>query len=348
MKTILLIIGLYYAFTFVSIGQEFPHDDDPSVVGKTFTVEEDDEEITFDFRENGVVFISGSEFGDQIEASFTQDEDDVIIKIGDEEILAFFDGEEFEIEEPEYYPEGYAITSVGVDAYEARMYVSSDGDAIQYRLFIPKDYDKDTKYPLVLFHHGAGGSGNDNVRNLEGPCPMEWAGPERQADNPSFIVAPQIPRNEEKRGESGRPRTDIMNVHIKTIHEILDALEEEFSIDKKREYVTGLSMGGECTWMSMIQRPERFAAAAPICGGDWIIGMSAEERGKKFAQLPMWIFHGADDNVVSVDVSREAVNALKAAGGNPKYTEYPGVGHDSWTRAYRDQELIKWLFEQSR
>lgn len=70
-------------------------------------------------------------------------------------------------------------------------------------------------------------------------------------------------------------RTHIMNVHIKTIHEILDALEAEFPIDKNREYVTGLSMGGECTGMSMIQRPDRFAAAVPICGGDWIIGMSA-------------------------------------------------------------------------
>jgi len=334
----------------VSIAQE---NDPPEIgdelylVGKTFTIEEDGEEIKFEFKENGVVFISGSESGDRVEGSYLQDEEDVIIKVGGEKIFAFFDGEEFELEEPEYFPPGYDITSVGIDAYEARVFVGSDGDTIQYRLFIPEDYDEDTKYPLVLFHHGAGGTGNDNISNLEGPCPREWAGPERQADNPCFIIAPQIPRSE-KRSAEGRPRTDIMNVHIKTIHEILDVLEKEFSIDKNREYVTGLSMGGECTWMSMIQRPDRFAAAVPICGGDWIIGMSAEERGKKFAQLPMWIFHGEADGVVSVDVSREAVKALEAAGGNPKYTEYPGVGHDSWTRAYRDQELIDWLFAQSR
>jgi predicted peptidase len=103
-----------------------------------------------------------------------------------------------------------------------------------------------------------------------------------------------------------------MKGHIQTIHEILDSLEKEFSIDRSREYVTGLSMGGECTWMSIIERPDRFAAAVPICGGDWIIGMSAGERGKKFAQFPMWIFHGEADEVVSVEVSREAVKALKA------------------------------------
>jgi predicted peptidase len=91
-----------------------------------------------------------------------------------------------------------------------------------------------------------------------------------------------------------------------------------------------------------------FSAAVPICEGDWIIGMNAEERGKKFAQFPLWIFHGDADDVVSVDVSREAVKQLRAAGGNPKYTESPGVGHDSWTRAYRDSELIGWLFAQSR
>jgi predicted peptidase len=331
-----------------SVAQENAISEDLSLVGRTFTIEENDEDIKFVFKENGVVFISGSEFGDGVEGSYTQDKEDVLIKIGNEEIFAFFDGKEFEFEEPEYYPPGYNITAVGVDAYEARKYKSSDGDTIQYRLFIPENYNEDIIYPLVLFHHGAGGTGNDNIHNLEGPCPMEWAGPERHADNPCFIVAPQIPRNDKERSESGRPRTDIMNVHIKTIHEILYRLEKEFSIDKDREYVTGLSMGGECTWMSMIQRPDRFAAAIPICGGDWIIGMSAEERGKKFAQLPMWIFHGEADGVVSVDVSRESVKQLRAAGGSPKYTEYLGVGHDSWTRAYRDQELIDWLFAQSR
>ena len=76
--------------------------------------------------------------------------------------------------------------------------------------------------------------------------------------------------------------------------------------------------------------------------------MSAEERGKKFADFPMWIFHGDSDEVVSVEVSRKAVKALRDAGGSPRYTEYPGVGHDSWTRAYRDPELIEWLFAQAR
>jgi predicted peptidase len=236
------------------------------------------------------------------------------------------------------------VTEVTVDDYEARTFTSSQDDTIQYRLFIPRDYKAGNQYPLVLFHHGAGGSGNDNRRQFEGPCPREWAGPERQAKNPCFIVAPQIPRNRENRF----PRTEVMRRHIQTIHEILDSLEDEFSIDTSREYVTGLSMGGECTWVSIIEHPTRFAAAVPICAGDKFIGMEPSEIGAKFAHFPLWLFHGDADDVISVNVSRKLVKALRDAGGNPKYTEYPGVDHGSWEIAYRDPELIEWLFAQSR
>ena len=240
-----------------------------------------------------------------------------------------------------------AISEMTVDDYEARVFTSSQGDTIPYRLFIPRGYDADTKYPLVLFHHGGGGSGDDNRRQFEGPCPKEWAGPERQAKNPCFIIAPQIPRRESRDEGNRTPRTEVMRKHIQTIHEILDHLEAEFSIDTSREYVTGLSMGGECTWMSIIEQPNRFAAAVPICAGDKFIGMDAGKRGKKFAQFPLWIFHGAEDDVISVDVSREVVAELRKAGGNPKYTEYPEVKHNSWEKAYRDPELMEWLFAQS-
>ena len=100
--------------------------------------------------------------------------------------------------------------------------------------------------------------------------------------------------------------------------------------------------------MSIIEQPERFAAAVPICAGDKFIGMNASERGKKFARFPLWIFHGDADEVISVDVSRKVVEELKNAGGNPRYTEYPETGHNSWEKAYRDPELIEWLFAQSR
>jgi poly(3-hydroxybutyrate) depolymerase len=234
------------------------------------------------------------------------------------------------------------------DRYEARSFTSSEGDTLPYRLFVPAEYDPQKEYPLVLFHHGGGGTGNDNRRNLEGALVKEWILPEVQAKNPSFIVVPQIPGKESKTSESLEAALDAMKLRIRTIHEILDSLEEEFSIDRSREYVTGLSFGGECTWMSMIERPDRFAAAVPICATSLLAEMDAADRGERFARLPIWIFHGDADQVVPVETSRKIVKALRDAGGDPKYTEYPDVDHNSWDLAYRDPELIEWLFAQSR
>ncbi|QEG37379.1 carboxylesterase family protein [Bythopirellula goksoeyrii] len=234
------------------------------------------------------------------------------------------------------------------DCYEARSFTSSEGNTLPYRLFVPRDYNPDKQYPIVLFHHGGGGAGSDNRRNLESACVREWILPEVQAKNPCFIVAPQFPDKETFRSRSTESATEFMNVIFRTMHEILDSLETEFSIDKSREYVTGLSFGGECVWMSIVERPDRFAAAVPICATDGIIGMAAAERATKFAQLPVWIFHGNADDTVPVDSSRKTVKALRDTGGNPKYTEYPGVDHYSWDRAYRDPGLIEWLFAQSQ
>ena len=234
------------------------------------------------------------------------------------------------------------------DYYEARTFTGSEGDTIPYRLFVPEDYDPKKKYPVFLFHHGGGGTGNDNRQNLEGALVKEWILPEAQAKNPCLIVVPQIPGKKTKTSESLKAAAGAMKLHIRTIHEILDSLEEEFSIDTSREYVTGLSFGGECTWMSMIERPDRFAAAVPICATGLMVEMDAPDRGTTFAQFPLWIFHGDADNVVPVETSRKIVKALRDAGGDPKYTEFPEVGHDSWDLAYREAELIEWFFAQSR
>ena len=237
-----------------------------------------------------------------------------------------------------------------LDAYKARSFTSSEGDAMNYRLFVPPNYDASKTYPIVLFHHGGEG-GSDNRSQLDGPCVREWIQPDAQAKHPCFIVAPQFPSKVEfakkERGKDGKGNVDGMKLTIRTIHEILDSLEKEFSIDKNREYVTGLSFGGDCTWYSMFERPKRFAAAVPICSG-YTLDESAVEKSKKLADIPLWIFHGDADKVVPVRKSRAMVGALKEAKGEPKYTEYSGVGHNSWDRAYRDSELVDWLFKQTK
>jgi len=228
------------------------------------------------------------------------------------------------------------------DLYEARSFTDSKDYTLEYQLFIPENYDPKKKYPLVVFHHGGG----DNVmKNPGGEVLREWILPEAQDKNPCFIAALQFPGKESKSVHDG---SFTMRGHIRTFHEALDGLEKEFSIDTNREYVTGLSFGGECTWISLVERPNRFAAGVPICGTEGYSDVTVEERTEKAGHVPLWIFHGDADDVVSVDVSRNIVKALKDAGGNPKYTEYPGVNHNSWSRAYRDPELVAWLFAQER
>lgn len=124
--------------------------------------------------------------------------------------------------------------------------------------------------------------------------------------------------------------------------EVLEKLQKEFSIDRKRLYITGLSMGGYGTWDIISRHPKLFAAAVPVCGG------ADETTAPIVKDIPIWCFHGGADTVVPTDRSRNMIKALKDAGGNPRYTEYFGVGHNSWSKAYTEPDLFKWLFEQAK
>ena len=119
-------------------------------------------------------------------------------------------------------------------------------------------------------------------------------------------------------------------------------MQKEYSIDPQRIYLTGLSMGGYGTWDLLARKPDLFAAGVPVCGG------GDESTAEQIANIPIWVFHGDLDSAVPVSRSRTMVEALKKAGGHPKYSEYPGVEHNSWDKAYADPELMKWLFAQKR
>jgi predicted peptidase len=122
----------------------------------------------------------------------------------------------------------------------------------------------------------------------------------------------------------------------------VEGLKKEFNLDESRLYLTGLSMGGYGTWDLLARHPKMFAAAVPVCGG------ADEATAPVIKDIPIWFFHGGALPVVPTYRSRNMIKALKAAGGEPKYTEYPGVGHNSWDRAYSEPELPKWLFAQKR
>ena len=124
--------------------------------------------------------------------------------------------------------------------------------------------------------------------------------------------------------------------------QILQSLRAEFSLDSRRFYVIGASLGGYGSWDAIMRYPSMFAAAVPMCGGGDV------SKARLISRTPVWAFHGERDEVVSVEESRRMIAAIRRVGGRPKYTEYAGVGHNCWDRAYAEPELLPWMFGQSR
>ncbi|MBN2024991.1 MAG: prolyl oligopeptidase family serine peptidase [Pirellulales bacterium] len=229
--------------------------------------------------------------------------------------------------------------------FESRVYKSPGGETLLYRLLAPPQDAKaaDEKRPLLVFLHGAGERGKDNRAQLvHGTAMMRKAAGEFGC----FVLAPQCPAEAIWTGrEFGDLRKGIsgeLTGPMARVLELIDAMQKDRSIDPDRIYAMGLSMGGFATWNAAERYPERFAAIVPICGG----GDAA--HAARLAKLPIWAFHGGADPVVPVAASRDMIRAVEKAGGKPKYTEYPGVGHDSWTSAFAEPELLPWLLKQRR
>lgn len=229
--------------------------------------------------------------------------------------------------------------------YETRVYKDAADKTQPYRLLRPANYDPAKKYPLVLLLHGAGERGTDNAAQLFHGAAV-FAQDDTRARHPAFVMVPQCPPgdkwaaldwNEVEHTQGAKP-TEPTRLTL----EALAGLQKEFSIDASRIYITGLSMGGYGTWDTVARYPKLFAAAMPICGG------GDAKTAVTFVGLPLWAFHGGADTTVPVANSQKMIEALKAAGGQPKYTEYPGVGHNSWTQTFNNPEVIDWLFAQKR
>jgi len=240
-------------------------------------------------------------------------------------------------------------TIPGADLFEAREFKGADGNVLKYRLLTPIDFDPKAdppqKYPLVLFLHGAGERGDDNVRQLIHGG-RNFTDEALRKRHPAFVIAPQCPTDQKwvevpwdlkVHGMPAEP-SEALGLTFAAI----EALKQEFPIDDSRIYGMGLSMGGFGTWDILQRKPEMLAAAIPICGG----GDPAHVEG--FKSTPIWVFHGEDDPVVIPPRSRDMVAALKAVGGTPIYTEYEGVGHDSWTPTFNSRQTWDWLFAQRK
>lgn len=226
--------------------------------------------------------------------------------------------------------------------FEARTH---KGDLVMpYRLFRPKTAGR---LPLVMFLHGSGGLGTDNLKqltlgNVFGT--RVWLLPENQRRFPCFVVAPQTDRGWVNYDYTAQPAREIVGFGdgARAALEIVDALCREFPIDDRRIYVAGQSMGGSGVW-NVIANRRRFVAAAIVC-----CGSRSTETGAEAVDTPLWMFHGDADQTVPVGVSRERVAARRKAGGRPLYSEYAGVDHNVWQWAFTEPELPAWVFSQRR
>ncbi|MBA4057654.1 MAG: hypothetical protein C0490_23270 [Marivirga sp.] len=212
-----------------------------------------------------------------------------------------------------------------------KTYVQSSTRGLRYGLFKPTNYDPKKSYPLILYLHGA----NDTISR-----DIVWYQETIQQDNPVFVLTPKCTSANQGWGNTW---TESHSPAMLITLRVLDSLAGKYNIDKNRLYIYGISMGGFGVFSVLAKEQGKFAAGYAICGG------SSETAATKLVNTPLWIFHGNYDDVVDVKLSRQIYEQIKKDGGKAvRYTEYPGVKHNSWENVNREKTLHRWLLQQSK
>lgn len=206
--------------------------------------------------------------------------------------------------------------------------------SLPYLLHLPETYEEgaDQPLPLLFFLHGMGERGEDLDKvTLHGPYQRAMSDP----NFPFILLSPQC------------PVTSTWVQELEALSALLDEIIHTYPIDEERIYLSGLSMGGFGTWHFAEMEPDRFAALLPICGG-YVPHIGFPERIKALKDVPVWTFHGELDQVVPIHLTEALVKALEEAGGHIRFTRYPDLGHDAWTRTYENPEVYEWLLSHRR
>lgn len=259
-----------------------------------------------------------------------------------------------------------AWVTVNVDTVlQKKTFNSSSGLAMAYRIFVPPGYSAKVKYPVLIYLHGRGQRGTDN-----GPAvyngglfrgQRSLVAPTMQQTFPAIVLVPQCanqPTNEEwAKWIGSTPQTPFAGLGRdgsykmaeqpsasgQAVIELIEATLKDYSTDRNRVYLTGISMGGFGTWEYTARRPDLFAAAVPMAG------YSDPAQLQKFAKIPFWIFHGNADQSNPVQGSRNMFALMKEAGMNVRYTEYPDTNHgDTFRKGWAETDLLPWIFSQRR
>lgn len=207
--------------------------------------------------------------------------------------------------------------------------VEVSGKQMKYVVYVPSAYKPGKPMPTVVFLNGAGECGTDGLKQA---CIGLGSAVMMDMEKWPFIVVFPQKQDVKTKWEDEDPM----------VMAIIDKTKRELSVDESRLYLTGLSQGGHGTWTIGAMHADLFAAIAPVCG--W----ADEDTAKKLAKMPIWVFHGDADEAVKVSCSQDMATWLKAAGNDCKLTIYPGVGHNSWDNAYRNENLGQWFLEHQR
>lgn len=214
----------------------------------------------------------------------------------------------------------------------AAVFETKDGTKVDYLFYLPKDYKKEgeQKFPFLIFLHGRG----ESTGGIQAVA--KWGPPQlvaRGEELPFIIVSPQCPAGDFWSSEK----------QVGVVTELIEGVMSTHAVDPQRVYLTGLSMGGFGSWALAAKSPEKFAAVVPICGaGD-------PKQANQLKDLPIWVFHGDQDNAIPIKHSNAMVEAIKAAGGSQiRYTTLEHVGHNSWSAAYASPDIYDWMLQHTK
>lgn len=237
------------------------------------------------------------------------------------------------------------------DLFTYETHVVND-DTLNYRMLLPKNFDDTKQYPLVLFLHGAGERGSDNKKQLVHGSEL-FLNEKNRDSFPAILIFPQCPKDDYwsklEADRSTRPITFKYKYNeeptkaMSLVINLMDGLVERPFVKTDQVYVMGLSMGGMGTFEIIHRKPEMFAAAVPICGGGDPLSVSNYAKS-----IPLWVFHGAKDDVVNPILSINMVSAILKEGGFPKFTLYDFANHNSWDPAFAEDELLSWIFSNTK
>ncbi|WP_119324752.1 prolyl oligopeptidase family serine peptidase [Capsulimonas corticalis] len=247
-------------------------------------------------------------------------------------------------------PSAHAASAAPDQVPFASRTLTMGANTYKFQVFIPKHLSRKTNPPVILFLHGIGERGTDGAQQTKNGVRLLIA---QDVDNfPAVVVCPQL-----------QPETRWTQPAVEELTlKMLDQCIAEFHGDTRRVYLTGLSLGGYGSWEMARKFPSRWAAIAPVCGGvvfpAWV-GAAPEETtasekdpyaalAQSLPAIPIWDFHGEADPTVPVSESRQIVASLLARKADIRYSEYPGVGHNSWDNAYAEPGLLPWLLSHKR